>query len=166
MSRLVGSVALEAVSDAAAVIARIAQRLRERPQPILYATLVRSESISSSWVEGLRETPRNIMVAQLQERDPGLSGHQFDRLDTARAILGNLDSVRDGVETLRGPWSDQAIHDIHRTIAPHVHRTRTATDGPDVSSCTAPSRAPACSTRACSRSPSSCARTPTSTCVA
>ncbi|MCB7136159.1 Fic family protein [Cellulosimicrobium marinum] len=121
MARWISTEAMEAVSDVAGVVARVAQRLRERPFPILYATLVRSESISSSWVEGLRETPRNVMVAQLQERDPGLSGHQFDRLDTAHAILGNLDSVRRGVESLRAPWTDVAIHDVHRTIAPHVH---------------------------------------------
>lgn len=121
MSGLVTAETMGSVSDAAAVVARVAQRLRDRPLPILYATLVRNESISSSWVEGLRVTPRNIMVARLQDRDPGLSGHQFDRLDTARAILGNLDSVRRGVESLRAPWTNASIHEIHRTIAPHVH---------------------------------------------
>jgi Fic family protein len=113
--------AMEAITDISSTVARIAQKLHDRPQPVLYSTLVRSESISSSWVEGLRETPRNVMVAQLKDRDPGLSGHRFERLDTAHAILGNLDSVRDGVESLRAPWDDRAIHDIHRTIAPHVH---------------------------------------------
>jgi Fic family protein len=121
MSGLVTAETMGTVSDAAAVVARVAQRLRDRPLPILYAILVRNESVSSSWVEGLRETPRNIMVAQLQDRDPGLSGHQFDRLDTAHAILGNLDSVRRGVESLRAPWTLPSIHEIHRTIAPHVH---------------------------------------------
>ena len=69
----------------------------------------------------MRETPRNVMVAQLQDRDPGLGGHQLDRLDTAHAILGNLDSVRRGVEPLLAPWTNASIHEIHRTIAPHVH---------------------------------------------
>jgi Fic family protein len=122
MTPLLDADTLEAVSDVAAAVARIAQRLRDRPQPILYSSLVRSESIASSWVEGLRETPRNVMVAQLADRDPGLAGYQFERLDTADAILGNLDSVRDGVDSLRRPWDDEALHRIHRLIAPQVHR--------------------------------------------
>lgn len=122
MAPLLDADALEAITDVSAGVARTAERLRARPQPILYATLVRSESISSSWVEGLRETPRNVMVAQLKDLDPGLAGHQFDRLDTAHAILGNLNSVRDGVESLRDPWDDVSVHDIHRAIAPHVHQ--------------------------------------------
>jgi Fic family protein len=121
MTPLLDADALESITDASAAVARIAERLRDRPQPILYSTLVRSESISSSWVEGLRETPRNVMVAQLKDRDPGLAGYQFERLDTAHAILSNLDSVRDGVESLRSPWNDQSVHDIHRTIAPRIH---------------------------------------------
>ncbi|WP_245993407.1 Fic family protein [Xylanimonas allomyrinae] len=121
MHPYVSAAAMIAVSDVAIAVARIGQRLRERPMPILYATLLRSESISSSWVEGLRETPRNVMVAQLQDRDPGLEGYQFERLGTAHTILGNLDSVRRGVRSLRAPWTHESIHEIHRTIAPHVH---------------------------------------------
>jgi Fic family protein len=124
MAHLVDAEAMETISDVSAVVGRVAQQLRDRPIPILYSTLVRSESISSSWVEGLRETPRNIMVAQLKDRDPGLEGYQFERLDTAHAILGNLDSVRQGVESLREPWTDQSIHEIHRAIAPRVHDGR------------------------------------------
>ncbi|WP_165350505.1 Fic family protein [Xylanimonas protaetiae] len=121
MAPYVTAEAMATVSDVAIAVARIGQRLRERPMPILYATLVRSESISSSWVEGLRETPRNVMVAQLREQDPGLEGYQFARLGTARTILGNLDSVRRGVESLREPWTDASVHEIHRAIAPHAH---------------------------------------------
>ena len=121
MARYVSADAMGTVSDVAIAVARVGQRLREHPLPILYATLVRSESISSSWVEGLRETPRNVMVAQLQGQDPGLDGYQFQRLGTARTILGNLDSVRRGVQSLRGEWTDASVHEIHRTIAPHVH---------------------------------------------
>jgi Fic family protein len=121
MAPYVSAEAMAAVSDVALAVARIGQRLRERPLPILYATLQRSESISSSWVEGLRETPRNVMVAQLKGRDPGLDGYQFERLGTARTILGNLDSVRRGVQSLRAPWTHEAVHEIHAAIAPHVH---------------------------------------------
>jgi len=122
MSPLVDSDAAEAIADASATVGAVAQRLRDRPVPMLYSTLLRSESISSSWIEGLRETPRNVVVAQLRGRDPGLSGYQFDHLDTADAILGNLASVRAGVESLREPWTDRSIHAIHRTIAPATHR--------------------------------------------
>ncbi len=121
MSPLVDGEAAESVADVSGTIGAIAQRLRDRPVPMLYSTLLRSESISSSWIEGLRETPRNVVIAQLKSRDPGLAGYQFERVDTADAILGNLASVRAGVESLREPWSDESIHAIHRTIAPRVH---------------------------------------------
>jgi Fic family protein len=121
MSPYVTADAMSTVSDVGLAVARIGQRLRDRPLPILYATLLRSESISSSWVEGLRETPRNVMVAQLKGRDPGLEGYQFERLGTATTILGNLDSVRRGVQSLRAQWTHAAVHEIHAAIAPHVH---------------------------------------------
>jgi Fic family protein len=121
MAPSVDAAAMEVVSDAAAAVAAVGERLRQRPLAVLYATLLRSESISSSWVEGLHETPRNVMVAQLRDRDPGLAGHQFERLGTATGILGNLDSVREGVALLRETWVDSSIHHIHRLIAPRVH---------------------------------------------
>ena len=120
MAKYLNSAAAESVTDATAAIARIGQVLRVRPMPILYATLLRSESISSSWVEGLRETPRNIMVAQLGDHDPGLTGYQFERLGTARAILGNLKSVRTGIRSLRQEWTHGGIDDLHRIITPDV----------------------------------------------
>ncbi|MCL2422519.1 MAG: Fic family protein [Micrococcales bacterium] len=120
MAHLVDPGTMTDVADAAVAVARLGQRLRDHPTPLLYATLVRDESISSSWVEGLRETPRNVMVAQLKGRDPGLAGYQFDRLGTATTILGNLDSVRQGVSSLRGTWHDELIHDIHHLITPYM----------------------------------------------
>ncbi len=123
-TRLVAPDTMTNVADAAVAIARLGQLLRDHPTPLLYATLLRDESIASSWVEGLHETPRNIMVAQLRERDPGLVGHQFDHLGTATTILGNLDSVRQGVSSLRGTWHDDLVHSIHRLIAPQVHDGR------------------------------------------
>jgi Fic family protein len=61
------------------------------------------------------------MVAQLKGRDPGLHGYQFERLGTATTILGNLDSVRRGVQSLQATWTHESIHEIHAAIAPHIH---------------------------------------------
>ena len=120
MSRYVTAEVMEQVADVSIAVARIGQRLREQPMPILYATLMRNEAISSSWVEGLRETPRNIMVAQLKDHDPGLDGYQFEHLHTAQDILGNIDSMQRGVRSLRDVWTPALVHDIHHLIAPRV----------------------------------------------
>jgi len=110
---------LEKVADTAAVVAKIGQQLRDKPMPIMYATLIRNEAISSSWVEGLHETPRNIMIARLKYRDPSLSGVQFMGLDTANAILANIESMQSGVEMLHKKWTLKTLNRIHEMLGSH-----------------------------------------------
>ena len=49
---------LEYAADVSTALGRLGERLRSNPLPILYSTMIRSESISSSWIEGIREDPR------------------------------------------------------------------------------------------------------------
>ena len=58
---------VEHAADVSTALARLGGRLRANPLPILYATSIRSESISSSWIEGIRETPRDAAVAQIAD---------------------------------------------------------------------------------------------------
>ena len=46
---------LEYAADVSTALGRLGERLRSNPLPILYSAMIRSESISSSWIEGIRE---------------------------------------------------------------------------------------------------------------
>lgn len=99
----------EAVADASTRVAALGQRLRDRPVRLLYATLLRSESIASSWIEGLRETPRNVMAARMDDRH-GTSS-------TSRGVLRNVDAMERSVAALVKPtWSDADVHAVHRSL--------------------------------------------------
>lgn len=101
---------LEYAAGVTAALARLGERLRANPLPILYSTLIRSESISSSWIEGIRETPRAIAIAQI---DDGAATHG------ASQIVRNVEAMREAVEILgRGAWRHEDIHRIHHDLLP------------------------------------------------
>lgn len=103
--------ATEYVLDTAGRVAALGERLRARPLPLLYATLIRSESIASSWVEGERETPRNIMLARLDHERATTSG---------RTIARSIDAMRTAIERLDGHWTHRDIHRIHDALLPEL----------------------------------------------
>ncbi|HWC22156.1 MAG TPA: Fic family protein [Flexivirga sp.] len=92
----------------------LGERLRARPLPLLYATLIRSESIASSWVEGERETPRNIMLARLDHERASTAGQRIAR---------NIDAMRTAIERLDGIWTHEDIHRVHQTLLPELKST-------------------------------------------
>jgi Fic family protein len=101
----------ELVTDASVRVATLGQRLRDRPVPLLYATLLRSESIASSWIEGLRDTPRNVMAARLDDVE-GTSG-------TSRAVLRNVRAMEQAVTALIKPqWTHEDVHAVHDALLP------------------------------------------------
>lgn len=101
---------LEHAAGVTTALAQLGERLRANPLPILYSTLIRSESISSSWIEGIRETPRAIAIAQIGE-DAATHG--------ASQIVRNVEAMREAVEILgRGAWEHDDIHRIHHDLLP------------------------------------------------
>ncbi len=100
--------------DTAGRVAVLGERLRARPLPLLYATLIRSEGIASSWVEGERETPRNIMLARIDH----------DRASSAGVrVARNIDAMRTALERLGAAWTHQGIQQVHHTLLPELHST-------------------------------------------
>ncbi|WP_348257470.1 Fic/DOC family N-terminal domain-containing protein, partial [Salmonella enterica] len=78
--------------------------------PILYSTMIRSESISSSWIEGIRETPRAIALAQINDK---AASHD------ATSVIRNVDAMRDAIELLGGgAWTHAQVLDIHHDLLP------------------------------------------------
>ncbi len=101
----------ELVADASVRVATLGQKLRDRPRRLLYATLLRSESIASSWIEGLRDTPRNVLAARLD----GVQGTST----TSHEVLRNIDAMADAVTRLAAAeWSHDDIHRVHDTLLP------------------------------------------------
>ncbi|UOE45097.1 Fic family protein [Agromyces larvae] len=64
-----GSEAQAAAEDALAVLARADERIGPRGR-YLNHLLIRSESISSSWIEGNRVTPKRLAIAELLHQGP------------------------------------------------------------------------------------------------
>ncbi len=94
-------------------VTQLGRRFQERPLPALYATLLRSESIASSRIEGVREDPTAVLLAALD--DDAQPEHS-----AARMINRNIDAVRQAVEALatRQRWSATDIDELHHTLLP------------------------------------------------
>ena len=110
---------LDHVTDAVATMGRA---FEATPLPALYATLLRSESIASSQIEGVREDPARVLLA-------GLSEDLVPAGSSAILINRNIDSVRKAVESLAesSPWKAQDIDGLHKSLmpgGPHGFRDR------------------------------------------
>lgn len=101
---------LEYAADVSVALGRLGERLRSNPLPILYSTMIRSESISSSWIEGIRENARAIAVAQIGDE---AASHN------ATAVIRNVEAMKDAVELLgAGTWTHEKVLDIHHDLLP------------------------------------------------
>ncbi|KGN38270.1 Fic protein [Knoellia subterranea KCTC 19937] len=100
----------EYAADVTTGLARLGESLRATPFPILYATSVRSEAISSSWIEGVRETPRAVAVAQIGY---AVASH------VAGQIVRNVSAMQDAIELLgKGDWKHEHLWAIHHDLLP------------------------------------------------
>src|SRR5579885_2535279 len=101
---------VEHAADVSTGLAILGGRLRASPLPVLYATTLRSESISSSWIEGIRATPRDVAVAQI---GTDAASH------TAAQIVRNVAAMKDAIELLgAGAWTHEHIWDIQHQLLP------------------------------------------------
>jgi Fic family protein len=101
---------LEFAADVSTALGRLGERLRSNPLPILYSTMIRSESISSSWIEGIRENARAIAVAQIGDE---ASSHN------ATSVIRNVDAMKDAIQLLgAGAWTHEKVLDIHHDLLP------------------------------------------------
>ena len=101
---------LEYAADVSTALGRLGERLRSNPLPILYSTMIRSESISSSWIEGIRENARAIAVAQIGDE---AASHN------ASSVIRNVDAMKDAIELLGvGAWTHEKVLDIHHDLLP------------------------------------------------
>ncbi|WP_328391869.1 hypothetical protein [Nocardia sp. NBC_00416] len=104
----IGPRAQQAAEDALAVLARADERIGSRGS-YLNHLLIRSESISSSWIEGNRITPEELAIAETLESGTRTA---LDVVATERAIDSPADRCR--------PITTRDIVDLQHTIEPRL----------------------------------------------
>ncbi|MBH0129345.1 Fic family protein [Salinibacterium sp. NK8237] len=87
----IGHEAQQAAEDALAVLARADERIGARGG-YLNHLLIRSESISSSWIEGNRVTPKKLAIAELLQHGTRVA---LDVVGNVRATEEAIDSLAD-----------------------------------------------------------------------
>ncbi|WP_244931994.1 Fic family protein [Nocardioides sp. W7] len=101
---------LEHAAEVSTALARLGGRLRANPLPVLYSTTLRSEAISSSWIEGIRATARDIAVAQISDEAA---------TQTATQIVRNVAAMKDAVAVLgAGQWEHGHLWGIQHDLLP------------------------------------------------
>ncbi len=112
-----GAQTRELLEQATDAVTELGRAFQASPLPTLYATLLRSESIASSRIEGVREDPARVLLANLDES-------LVPRGSSAVLINRNIDTVRTAVESLaaRSPWSPADIDGLHAALMPTERR--------------------------------------------
>lgn len=98
-----GDTAQTAATDALAVLARADERVGARGR-FLNHLLIRSESISSSWIEGNRVTPKKLAIAELLSRGSRVA------LD----VVANVRATETAISTLADRSREVTTADIER----------------------------------------------------
>lgn len=109
-----GPAAQAAAEDALAVLARADERIGVEGA-YLNHLLIRSESISSSWIEGNRVTPKRLAIAELLESGPR----------QALDVVGNVRATEAAIEDLSDhltPITVDHIIELHQLIEPRLDR--------------------------------------------
>lgn len=111
----IGKAASSAAEEAVTALARLDERIGEAADRYLNHLLIRSESISSSWIEGNRLSPKKLAIAELLE--------QGDRV--ALDVIGNVRATEDAIAELSDPNRPITTADIEalqHTIEPRLPR--------------------------------------------
>lgn len=109
-----GAEAQGAAEDALAVLARADERIGARGQ-YLNHLLIRSESISSSWIEGNRVTPKRLAIAELLHLGPRQA---LDVVANVRATESAIAELADHTRTI----TTDDIVDLQHVIEPRLER--------------------------------------------
>ncbi len=101
--------ALEVAHDAEVLLAKFGERAKRRPLPLLHATLLKSESISSSLIEGYQTPVRDVLMAEFE---PSIAG------SVAVTINRNIETLKTALATLNGEWTSALVDGVHSTLMP------------------------------------------------
>ena len=108
-----GREAEDAATDALAVLARADERIGRRAG-YLNHLLIRSESISSSWIEGNRVTPKRLAIAELLQQGTRVA---LDVIANVRATEDAIDTLADRERRITVPDLEALQHVIEPSLA-------------------------------------------------
>jgi Fic family protein len=111
---VLGTEARGAAEDALAVLARADERIGPRGR-YLNHLLIRSESISSSWIEGNRVTPKRLAIAELLHEGPRQA---LDVVANVQATEAAIAGLADRDRAIRV----EDIVDLQHVIEPRLQR--------------------------------------------
>lgn len=111
---VLGAEAQAAAADALAVLARADERIGSRGR-YLNHLLIRSESISSSWIEGNRVSPKRLAIAELLHQGPRQA---LDVVANVRAT----ESAFAGLADRTRPITVDDVVDLQHVIEPRLER--------------------------------------------
>ena len=109
-----GAEAQGAAEDALAVLARADERIGSRGR-YLNHLLIRSESISSSWIEGNRVTPKRLAIAELLHHGPQQA------LDVVANVRATEAAIAELADRERAITTDDIV-DLQHVIEPGLER--------------------------------------------
>ncbi|MGB2951461.1 MAG: Fic family protein [Rhodococcus sp. (in: high G+C Gram-positive bacteria)] len=109
-----GAEAQGAAEDALAVLARADERIGSRGR-YLNHLLIRSESISSSWIEGNRVTPKRLAIAELLNQGPRQA------LDVVANVRATEAAIAELADWERAITTDDIV-DLQHVIEPRLTR--------------------------------------------
>ncbi|MDE0547444.1 Fic family protein [Microbacterium sp. C7(2022)] len=109
-----GDEARAAAEDALAVLARADERI-SRSGAYLNHLLIRSESISSSWIEGNRVTPKRLAIAEVLEQGPQVA---LDVIGNVRATEQAIATLADRTRLITSADIERLQHVIEPTLEP------------------------------------------------
>ncbi|WP_150463114.1 Fic family protein [Nesterenkonia ebinurensis] len=109
-----GAEAQGAAEDALAVLARADERIGVRGR-YLNHLLIRSESISSSWIEGNRVTPKRLAIAELLHQGPRQA------LDVVANVRATEAAIAELADHRRDITADDIV-DLQHVIEPRLER--------------------------------------------
>jgi Fic family protein len=113
-----GRAAESAATDALAVLARADEQIGSRGR-YLNHLLIRSESISSSWIEGNRVTPKKLAIAELLHHG---SRTALDVVANVRATEGAIADLADRDREVLTSDIEKLQHVIEPSLAPGIRR--------------------------------------------
>lgn len=111
---VLGTDAQAAAEDALAVLARADERIGARGR-YLNHLLIRSESISSSWIEGNRVTPKRLAIAELLHQGPRQA------LDVVANVRATEAAIAELADHTRAITSDDIV-DLQHVIESSLER--------------------------------------------
>lgn len=123
---VLGAEAVGAAEDALAVLARADERIGARGR-YLHHLLIRSESISSSWIEGNRVTPKKLAIAEMLRQGSRVA---LDVVANVRASEAAIAGLADREHTITVADIVELQHVIEPSLTPGLRREQNWVGGP------------------------------------